>query len=1023
MKKYVDVIVVIPLAEEFEVVIDYFEIGDNISTADNIMFFATLPGCSIKILLVQQNGMGKTSCAEAVELSLKEYDCGILACVGIAGGLSFDFTIGDVCYAGTIVDVTENTKVSQGKAGSQKLSLSSKFYRSPSALTIPITVSRIDPTTKAQYAAWRNELFAAGRKLIPNQFQGPKGLESLTAPTAREGIIACGLVSASPEYNEAVRGVERKVAAIETESGALFAIADRHGIPALTVRGISDYAGVDKTQFERDTDNNARKFAAMTAASFLATQLSSKSIGRYLDARASGAAKLPLELPTADNAAASVLIRQDGEINERLRELAPAYPLVNRGYRLPVPRVRLRDSRSAVPGTKQGMPREIRDALRDARVITLDIPREYPDLSLSWIIAKDLLTAEIEGKHLVPVVVEARSLQRPRIGLAQLTDPGILSLDKADGYTHVFIVNDFDFGSTSRTNFLKEEVNRWPDAKFIIITRNDEDVYLQTSFAQNVAASIATLCDVSFSEMAAFMRSAFDMHHSASEVVAARLRDIFKRYALAAHPSYFAGIPPSTLNTLLQANRRAELIEIAVMGYLSFIVADDRTDVVLSRRTRERFLSEVVRRMNVERAEFSEAELTAFAEEFAQRYDYDISPARFVAAFIAKRILHIEEGKVRFTLPFMESYLLAKHLSEVEDAAVQYFSLEIDKFDYRTFALYAEMGAASVIVEKIDRELAEAIATLRPTPDTKPFLFDTTATLAFLNNQQRLASVEKRLQQAEDDVRNDRDQTKEKQKLLDVSDQITEDLASRSQRRAVNGSGVRHRIPNVPLRAEKVWAVSVNLLGSGAERLEASRKRGLIEKIVELTGLVMDRWIHAQSSLNFVEIKNELLAKHEFVLGLASSDSDADRREAERLLGSLVDFMEFLYMLQPFWATITYLCEEARDVVLAESVAKAVVDGPFNELVRNLWLADIDVSRGRGALSAAIKRLPRTKMLRHAIATHLMVRVFWRHWRKEDRLALLDIADQTLRAVGASRKTGELKRIIEKLDDESDEEA
>ena len=68
-----------------------------------------------------------------------------------------------------------------------------------------------------------------------------------------------------------------------------------------------------------------------------------------------------------------------------------------------------------------------------------------------------------------------------------------------------------------------------------------------------------------------------------AEVIALRLRDSFNRFSLDAYPSCFAGVPKQTLQTLLQANRRSELIQLAVDGFLMFMVADDKANVTLNR--------------------------------------------------------------------------------------------------------------------------------------------------------------------------------------------------------------------------------------------------------------------------------------------------------------------------------------------------------------------------------------------------------------------------------------------------------
>ena len=179
-----------------------------------------------------------------------------------------------------------------------------------------------------------------------------------------------------------------------------------------------------KRTFERETKNNARAFAIHTASAFLVRQLQSSRIVSYLDKlsieRAHGEAQLPLrQREPLEDVTAGILIRHGEDIDNKLRDLAPGYSLLSKGYRLPVPRIRVLDTRSGIPDATRSKPIEVRDALRDARVITLHVPREYPDLSLSWIVASDLLSAQLDESQVVPSVIESRSLQRPRFGIAR----------------------------------------------------------------------------------------------------------------------------------------------------------------------------------------------------------------------------------------------------------------------------------------------------------------------------------------------------------------------------------------------------------------------------------------------------------------------------------------------------------------------------------------------------------------------------------------------------------------------------
>jgi len=112
MKRYFDVIAVVPLEEEFEIVTEAFKFVEGLTTDRHIRFAMSLPeGGATRILLVKQAIMGRTGCLEAASESLDHFDCGILVCIGIAGAISPDLSIGDVCYSRDICDVLDNAKI------------------------------------------------------------------------------------------------------------------------------------------------------------------------------------------------------------------------------------------------------------------------------------------------------------------------------------------------------------------------------------------------------------------------------------------------------------------------------------------------------------------------------------------------------------------------------------------------------------------------------------------------------------------------------------------------------------------------------------------------------------------------------------------------------------------------------------------------------------------------------------------------------------------------------------------------
>ena len=128
--------------------------------------------------------------------------------------------------------------------------------------------------------------------------------------------------------------------------------------------------------------------------------------------------------------------------------------------------------------------------------------------------------------------------------------------------------------------------------------------------------------------------------------------------------------------------------------------------------------------------------------------------------------------------------------------------------------------------------------------------------------------------------------------------------------------------------------------------------------------------------------------------------------------------MEFAILAEPFRRVADFLCENARQRVLATSVERACFENPMEQVLHSVWLTDIESKRGKNALYAAILYLPDAKFLRTNLATHFIARVHWNHWRKEDRLALLEAAEEAIKPLAMKFDKGELRRAIEKTAEE-----
>lgn len=1015
-KRYYDLVVFVPLEEELHQVVKVFV--PKISQS-NDLYWRYEVDCGVEnvsVLLVQHGDMGKSAAGFAFRNVANEFEIGIAVCLGIAGAISKDLRLGDVCYSGQIADVLDNSKASDTAADQLDVALSPKFYTTPRNLTTAFNFMRTMPELNDFYNKWQSTQFETAQQLL----SGPEDQSTekiIRCPETKDGTIVCGLVSQSGVYNAKLKDLDRKLLAIETESGGLFPDADMLGVPFIVVRGISDHADKAKADLESSTGNQVRAIAALNAASFLAMQLRNPNVRRIIESRrqakrAAEEPELPFEL-TESLKFSTVLERIGGQVDEKLRELSPGYSLQEKGYRLPIPRVH--QIRSAgFSGKLRADPIDVREALTAHSAILLSLPRTYPDHSVAWVIAGDLLTSEIGGKQIVPIVIDGNAIRPPKFGLLACADDCCDAGYDFDGSQKLFIINDLPYSSRTKIRFLIDEVKLNKGAKFIFIARGDSNIIRESELIAGTNSDLFELGEVSFEEMAHFVQKKFSLGASESEVVALRLRNTFDKFDLSAYPSYFAGIPWEAVGALLKANRRAELIQLATVGFLSFVVADDNAEVQLTRSTRERFLQKLVVALRVEKRALTQEETIAFTKRFAEEYDFDIDPLSFINAFVDKGILRFEDNILVFSLAFIEEYLLANALAKDNDLAKCYFVNSGLDFDESTFDLYAEIGPSKDVVEYVISEMNASLVRIGLNHDETHILLTDRLRPALIEQPQRVEALRQRLIKTAEDVQRNHGDLKEKQKLLDATDRVRAEAAAASD--LAEGKS-REKSEGSPLfdleRALKVWTMGTTLLGSGAEHLDGEVRKSIAVLLVRLASMAMHRWAESVNKFDFADLKRKLTSD-DAVSKIVELDATADQGGAKRFVSGVVDLIEFGFLSDPVRRLIHHLCEGASHKVLASTVANALIRGRVERVIQGAWLADIDAGRGKDLLKLAMKDLPHNHFLRMNLATHFLTRVYWSHWQQKDRMILLDAAQDAIQPLSLDLlNKGELKRIIE----------
>ena len=250
---------------------------------------------------------------------------------------------------------------------------------------------------------------------------------------------------------------------------------------------------------------------------------------------------------------------------------------------------------------------------------------------------------------------------------------------------------------------------------------------------------------------------------------------------------------------------------------------------------------------------------------------------------------------------------------------------------------------------------------------------------------------------------------KEKQDLIDLHDRVREEVGKQQDLQDEEGNA-RWAKRITPLTTTAlVWTIATVLLGAGAEHLEATDKRRISSALVNGAAAIIDEWSRVQAELDFQELKAVLTTSE----ALADMPGKADIEEKRRFVIGLVDILEYTAMADPLRRVLNFLSEQARHRVLSPSVEAAEIDGILETVIKHSWLIDIDPDKGRKPLNEAMRKLPRATFFRTTMVSHYMARVFWAHWKKEDRLTLLDAAEAILEPLELDIGKAKLKRLIE----------
>jgi nucleoside phosphorylase len=1023
------ILIFVALAEEHDRLLQFFPHEQTFKNKDWVCVQHKSETLGCRLVSILSKDMGIDNAHEAVSFGVQHFSPNLIVCLGIAGSLSNDLNIGDICISSEIVDISQNMKISevtrtkkrkkgqrrnkpQNERPETRVELSPKYFSISADISATFRFLRSNPELQSDLETWKEEAGARKIDLLGEDAKENLGLEPLKRPVVEIGPIICGPVVANSGFKQVLKKIDRKVLAIETESSGICRAAGSE-IPFIAIRGISDLADPNKNALERTTKQAARQLAADNAITYFKLQLRNESFLSVAEAHLKRGSSTEVKEERNEARPEKILARISEELDTYLLKMSPEYKLVPNKAKLPIPRIYSEEVYSDYGNTSERRPRSTFEALSENRRIFIRLPKSFPNQTFAWSIGQSLLNGEIDGKQALPIVLSGDELSPPSKGILHaigihLTHPTI-----TQHFTPIIIINEPQFNSAAKITFLISEIEQYPTCPVLVISRAENPTDQIDRLKADLGLTDHSTAPVPFYEIATYLETAFEMTAAEADTVASRLDETFSKFRLHTHPAYFAGLQEATLDALIEANQRAELIQLAVDGLLSFVVVFDESRIKLSRTTREEFLANLAFEIRVEKRSFTRESLYAYVRDYAEKKALEIQGDEFLRGYFSVGLLNEIDGYISFSVPFLESYLLSERLRTDSQSAESYFDPFQDDFDQFTFDLYVERGACDKVIQNV---CAFAQTALRNCDEGENVYTLKQVKPRALSNSQRLINLAQQLSEKAGQLAehsNSNQVRKEKQKLIDTKQAVHGRVA---QKDPFNRNDLPEEIKTDFQRLDalsRATTLLATLIGSGAERLDGAVKVEIANLILKVLERFLHHWTLNRMGIDFNEIRTELSSEaaiDQIIQDLGLYEED--RGSVKDNLLTFLDDQELRLLSGPGSSLFNRLSQYASVRSLRPIFANIKANGMIERLFRDAWLMDVEFNDGKKALKNSLQHYKGSPLLRLVVTTHLMNRVYWHHWQRESKRSFVDVARYSLAPLGLKPSDEQTQKVL-----------
>ena len=113
-----------------------------------------------------------------------------------------------------------------------------------------------------------------------------------------------------------------------------------------------------------------------------------------------------------------------------------------------------------------------------------------------------------------------------------------------------------------------------------------------------------------------------------------------------------------------------------------------------------------------------------------------------------------------------------------------------------------------------------------------------------------------------------------------------------------------------------------------------------------------EEWTAVVAAVDFAELRHDILNDVEFVRRKAEMGED-EWSDLMKDFDHLLHHLEFTYVTFPFRILLTALCQHASGNVLRKTVRESRLDRNFEELMRAVWLCELDAGNAKSIFAGS----------------------------------------------------------------------